>query len=377
MPAPDWPPVLSGMPLEELAEALSPFPRFRAAQILKWIASGAASFDEMTDLPLAMRAELSARFLPRPRVGATSLRGDDGAEKLVMTLADGARVEAVLLEDARPRDRAENGRAGGRDSARYTACLSTQVGCPAGCAFCATGAMGFTRDLRSAEIVEQFLLLTERAKTGAAREDSPPGRAPEGHPVSNVVVMGMGEPLLNLAELRRAVAVMGDRRGMNFSSRRITVSTCGVAEGIASLADEGPAARLALSLTTADEGLRRRLMPFTARGPLREVKEALLYFQEKGGGRVTLEAALLGGLNARDRDAREMAAFASGLDVGVNLIPWNPVKGLDFEGAPLREPSAAEVEAFAKKLTALGLNVTRRFRRGRGVAGACGQLGGA
>jgi len=275
--------------------------------------------------------------------------------------------------------------------------------------------MGFLRNLTSAEIVEQFLLLAaEAACRGAISRGQPPeepapewpapegpapeGPAPEGQaesaarqtqahegqakgaaqgrPISNIVVMGMGEPLLNLEQLRKALAVISDSRGLNFSRRRITISTCGIAEGIADLADNGPAARLALSLTTADEGLRRRLMPFTAARPLSEVKEALRRFQARGGGRITLEATLLGGINTRAQDAKAMAKFAEGLDAAVNLIPWNPVKGLEFEGAPLREPPAAEVEAFSRSLAALGLSATRRFRRGRGVMGACGQLGG-
>jgi len=187
--------------------------------------------------------------------------------------------------------------------------------------------------------------------------------------------MGMGEPFLNLEQLRRALTLISDNRGLNYSHRRITVSTCGIVDGITDLADNGPALRLALSLTTADEGLRRRLMPITAKHSLGKVKEALRYFQERGGGRITLEAVLLGGINTRESDAKKMAEFAAGLDATVNLIPWNPVKGLEFDGKALREPFPAEVEGFARRLKALGLNVTRRFRRGRGVMGACGQLG--
>ena len=347
-------PVLSGMTQEALAELISPEPRFRAAQIFKWIASGVSSFDEMGNLPLSLRREFSARYLLRPKADATRHRGKDGTAKLAVRFADGDCIEAVLLANA-----------SADGAARHTACLSTQVGCPAGCVFCKTGTMGFARNLTSAEIVEQVLLLAAEAKGEG-----------QGSPVSNIVVMGMGEPLLNLDQLRGALAVITDDRGMNFSRRRITVSTCGVVRGIADLADNGPAVRLALSLTTADEGLRRRLMPFTAKHPLGEVKEVLRHFQGKGGGRVTLEAALLGGINTRVKDARDMAAFADGLDATVNLIPWNPVKGLEFEGKPLREPPPAEVEDFARRLKALGLNVTRRFRRGRGVMGACGQLGG-
>jgi len=347
-------PVLIGMPPEELAEQISPLPHFRAVQICKWIASGTSSFEHMDNLPLLLRRELAERFTLRPNTTVQKHLGSDGTVKLALQFADGARIEAVLLND---------------NSGRRTACLSTQAGCPAGCVFCKTGA-GFRRDLTSAEIVEQFLRLKALAGESAAS----PTVSPVALPIANIVVMGMGEPLLNWAELRRALAVITGKEGLHFSRRRITVSTCGIARGIIELADQGPTVRLALSLTTADENLRRRLMPITAKEPLAAVKKALRHFQESGGGRITLEAVLLGGINTRSEDAAGMAQFARGLDAAVNLIPWNPVKGLEFEGKALREPSAAEIESFAARLKTLGLNVTRRYRRGRGVMGACGQL---
>ena len=355
-------PVLSGLPFDELAALLkedSAQPRFRAAQIFKWIARGAASFDEMTDLSRSLRESLGSRFRLRTGAVADCLRDPDGTVKLSIGLEDGPRVEAVLLADG-----------GGR----RTACLSTQAGCPAGCVFCKTGQLGFMRNLGSAEIVEQFLLLRQIASQEAgAAQDAAGGSAPLS--IANIVIMGMGEPLLNLTELRRALAVITGKQGMDFSRRRITLSTCGISDGIIDLADKGPGLRLALSLTSADEELRRRLMPITARYPLDGVKAALLHFQRQGCGRVTLEAVLLGGLNTGTRDAAAMAGFARGLDAVVNLIPWNPVEGLEFDGRPLREPSAPEVESFAAALEARGLTVTRRFRKGRGVMGACGQLG--
>jgi 23S rRNA (adenine2503-C2)-methyltransferase len=235
--------------------------------------------------------------------------------------------------------------------------------------FCKTGT-GFSRNLSSAEIVEQFLQLGR-----AAGENSVEISVPESCPVSNIVVMGMGEPLLNLPQLRRALEVITCKKGIGFSKRRITVSTCGIANGIEDLAANGPNVRLALSLTTADEELRLKLMPITKSQPLNKVKEALLGFQEKGGGRITLEAVLLGGVNTRVEDAKSIATFAKGLDAVINLIPWNPVKGLEFEGKALKPPSTAEVETYMSELEKLGLNVTRRFRRGRGIMGACGQLG--
>ncbi|MCL2043520.1 MAG: 23S rRNA (adenine(2503)-C(2))-methyltransferase RlmN [Treponema sp.] len=363
---------LSGLSPDELADIIAPLPRFRAVQIFKWIACGVSGFYEMSNLPLSLREDLSNRFSLRPDIVETIHPGADGTVKLALRFSDGAVIEAVLLSDSKQRT-------------RYTACLSTQAGCPSGCVFCKTGSLGFLRNLTSAEIVEQLLRL------GTIAKEQSSGAQPV--PIANIVVMGMGEPLLNLTELRRALNIITCGEGLNISGRRITVSTCGIADGIIDIADNGPAIRLALSLTAADEDLRRQLMPITANQPLSRVKEALRYFQErggtsprggsplrggsppKGGGRVTLEMVLLSGINTRSKDAQALAQFAQGLDVVVNLIPWNPVKGLMFDGKPLREPSAAETASFARRLEALSLKVTRRFRRGRGVMGACGQLG--
>ncbi|MDR0388315.1 MAG: 23S rRNA (adenine(2503)-C(2))-methyltransferase RlmN [Treponema sp.] len=335
-------PALSGLPPEEMAALLAPLPAYRARQIRSWISRGAGTFDDMTDLPLSLRAELGKRFTLYAGEVSAGLRDPDGTVKLGITLSDGYCVEAVLLTDG---------------EGRRTACLSTQAGCPMGCVFCKTGALGFHRNLDSSEIASQFFRLREI----------------EGD-IANIVFMGMGEPLLNLGELRRAVAALTGG-GADFSPRRITVSTSGVVPGIRDLAENGPRLRLALSLTTADEELRRRLMPVTAANPLPAVKEALRRYQERAGRRVTLEMVLLGGINTRPQDAEALAEFARGLDAAVNLIPWNPVEGMRFEGRPLREPDAGEIARLRSRLEKLGLTVTRRFRKGRAIGGACGQLG--
>jgi 23S rRNA (adenine2503-C2)-methyltransferase len=187
--------------------------------------------------------------------------------------------------------------------------------------------------------------------------------------------MGMGEPLLNLPQLRRAIAVFTDSEGMNYSRRRITISTCGIYEGLCDIAENGPYTKLALSLCTADAALRGRLMPVTVNNPLDKIKEALVLYQKKSGFRITLETVLLGGINTRNEDAASIAVFARGLDAVVNIIPWNPVGGLEFEGKLLREPEKKEIENFSAMLENYGLKVTMRHRKGRKVMGACGQLG--
>jgi 23S rRNA (adenine2503-C2)-methyltransferase len=338
-------PVLSGLPWEALREILKPLPEFRVNQVFQWIPRGIASFQQMTDLALPLREDLEKRFSLYSTVIAGRMEDPDGTVKLSIRLHDGAYIEAVLLVDG---------------AGRKTACLSTQAGCPLGCVFCKTGTRGLTRNLNSGEIFEQFLHLR------SIRPD-----------IANIVFMGMGEPLLNLPELRKFLAVLTDTRGIGFSKRRITLSTSGIIAGIRDLADQGPALGLALSLTTGDAALRSRLMPVSWCNPLPKLKEVLYYYQQRQGRRITLEAVLLGGINTRHEDSEALAAFAQGLDVVVNLIPWNPVDAMVFEGRSLREPSSRELAAFTRRLEQRGLKVTQRLRKGRSIAGACGQLGGA
>jgi 23S rRNA (adenine2503-C2)-methyltransferase len=334
---------LTALSPEELADLFIGLPSFRAKQIFKWIARGAVSFNEMTDLPKETRESLSSRHSLYGSSVERVLRDPDGTVKLKINLSDGAKIEAALLRD---------------DRGRQTACVSTQAGCPAGCVFCKTGSLGFLRNLAAHEIVEQFLHLR--------------GINPS---IDNIVIMGMGEPLLNLEELRRAVAIITHPEGLGLSKRRITLSTSGVSAGILDMAERGPDLRLAVSLTTADQALREELMPIARANPLSALKEALLRHQETRGRRITLEAVLLGGVNTRDEDAESIAAFARDLDAAINLIPWNPVEGMSFRGRPLREPTGAEIARFSRELARRGLAVTRRHRRGRSVSAACGQLG--
>lgn len=312
---------------------------FRGTQIFKWITRGALSFEDMTDLPASERANLAKLY---PNLLGTSVdarfQDPDGTVKLRLRLSDGAAVEAVLLTDI---------------EGRKTACISTQVGCPMACAFCKTGTLGFLRNLAAFEIVEEYLHLVRLF----------------GRP-SNLVFMGMGEPLLNLPEVRKAVSLLSHPDGIGLSLRKITVSTCGLPEAIRDLADNGPHVRLAVSLTSAIEEKRSALMPVNRTHGLSELKDALLHYQERTNDRITLEAVLLGGSNDGPEDARAIVEWARPLKVQVNLIPWNPVPEL-----PFREPSRKAVEAMILALESAGIPTTRRMRRGRGVLGACGQLG--
>ena len=291
----------------------------------------------MSDLPAALRGLLDSRATISSSVPDAVRRSADGSVKLRLALSDGGMVEAMALSN-------------GRD--RRTACLSTQVGCPMGCAFCRTGLMGFRRNLEAHEIVEQFLHL---------------GR--EAGPIANVVFMGMGEPLLNLDRVRRAVEILHHRDGAGLGLRKLTLSTSGVGSGILELAEKGPAIRLAVSLVSADPAMRASLMPVCRSTPLPALKEALVRYQELTGDRITLEIVLLEGKTDRPEDAEALLRFLPPLSAMVNLIPWNPTPDL-----PFREPAAERVRLFRARLEEAGVAVAQRFRRGRDLDGACGQL---
>ncbi len=329
---------IAGLLAEEISEKLSLSPSFRGKQIFEWIGKGAKSFDEMTNLPSSIRSQLEEKAALRSSTVSKVLKDPDGTIKLQITLQDGLAVETVLLTDRED---------------RKTACVSCQVGCAMNCQFCQTGSLGFARDLTPSEIVEQFLYLEEHAG-----------------PLDNIVFMGMGEPMMNLASVRKAIAVLTNQGGRGLSGRRITLSTSGVIKGIYDLADNGPNIRLAVSLTTADPELRKEIMPIGRTNPLDELRKAIDYFAKKTGKRVTLEAAMLHDTNTNEESAKNMINFAKGMDVHINLIPWNPVEGLKFT-----EPTASECRNFVNRLEKAGLNVTLRTRRGREIGGACGQLG--
>lgn len=330
--------ILTGLTPDEISSSLQLKPSFRAKQVYEWIYKGVESFDQMTNIDKGTRQFLEDNALLRSSKVSEVLKDPDGTIKLQITLSDGRAIETVLLTDR------EN---------RKTACVSCQAGCAMQCAFCQTGKLGLGRNLTAGEIVEEFLYMEKEA-----------GK------LDNIVFMGMGEPMQNLEAIRKAVRILTDPKGRALSARRITLSTCGLTKGIYDLADNGPAMRLAVSLTTADPDLREKLMPVTRGNPLPELKKAIAYYSQKTGKRVTLEAALLAGQNTSRESAMRMVEFSRGIDVYVNLIPWNPVPGLGFE-----TPTPAECSAFVSILENNGINVNLRTRRGTKIGGACGQLG--
>jgi len=329
---------ISGLVPEEMKDLLGLSYVWRARQVFKWIADGVRSFDLMTNLPLDERKRLSTSFSFFSTHVTQTFTDPDGTVKLQVLLSDGQAVETVLLTDS---------------SNRKTACVSCQVGCPMGCAFCQTGHIGYSRDLTAEEIIEQFFHLEDTV-----------GK------LDNIVFMGMGEPLLNLTAIRKTVEVLTHPQGRGLSRRRITVSTCGLCDGIRNLAENGPDIRLAVSLTVADDQLRSSLMPVNKTWNLDQLQDAIKYYNEKTGKRVTLEVAVMAGVNTNKEHASLLEQFARPIDVHINIIPWNPVSNL-----PFKTPAHRETERFVEWLERSGLNVTLRRRRGRGIAGACGQLG--
>lgn len=328
-------------PILELLPEELPGEGYRKAQIAHWLyAKGALDFAEMTDLPKALREALDREWRISEFALVEAYPSQDGSVKYLFTLLDGQRTEAVYMPY-------EN---------RKTVCLSTMVGCPAGCAFCATGAMGFGRNLTAAEILSQLLAIAHHQ-----------GLSPR--EIRNVVLMGMGEPLLNLKNVLKAVRVMLHPKGLALSPRRITLSTVGIPKGILRLAEEDLGVRLALSLHAPDDETRKKIIPTAHRYPIAEILEAVRHYYARTRRRVTFEYTLLQGVNDHPWQARLLAKLLKGLSAHVNLIPFNP-----WEGAPVEGTPRAGILAFAGELRRLGVPTSIRWSRGQDVGAACGQL---
>jgi 23S rRNA (adenine2503-C2)-methyltransferase len=317
-------------------------PSYRADQLYRWLYSSLATkFEEMSNLPQSLRqrlAEVADLHILQP---VMSTRSSDGlTRKVLFALPDGETIESVLMlyDD------------------RRTVCLSTQVGCPVGCAFCATGKSGFVRNLSPGEIVEQVLHFLR--ELGA-----------QGQRVTNVVFMGMGEPLLNYEATWKAVQRLTDPRGINLGARRITISTIGVVPAIQRLIREDSQVGLAVSLHAPTDALRRTLIPLAAKYPLRELMNVCGDYVERTGRRVTFEYALIAGVNDSLEQASRLASLLKGLLCHVNLIPLNPIEDSSWQAS-----SPEEVRVFQGELRRRGVNTTTRLRRGADIEAGCGQL---
>jgi 23S rRNA (adenine2503-C2)-methyltransferase len=335
---------LSRAGLVELMAALGQKP-FRARQLQRWLhRSGAASLEEMTDLPRALRDELGRRASLTTLERASEQRSADGTIKWGWRTADGKLVESVYMPE----------------TDRKTLCVSSQVGCAIGCTFCMTGTMGLARHLSAGEMVDQV----HRANRRLVEL----GEGPAPRPLTNLVFMGMGEPLHNYQHLVEALALLLDEDGPNFSHRHVTVSTSGLVPMMRRLGEETQV-KLAVSLNATTDAQRDALMPINRRWPIADLLRACRDFPMKQGRRITFEYVLLGGVNDSDEDAERLARLVRGLPAKVNLIPYNDNPGLGF-----RAPAPERVEAFHQQLLARLITAVVRKNRGRDIAAACGQL---
>ncbi len=315
---------------------------FRAAQVFDWIyQKDAAGFEAMTNLSKETRTKLAEQFaLPIIQLLRT-LESEDGETiKFLWELPDKKRVESVLI----------------LSGDRRTVCISCQVGCPARCAFCASGKEGLLRNLSPAEIVEQVLHINRYLKQ-------------KGERVSHLVFMGMGEPMENYEAVVKAIDIFHHPEGLNISQRRITVSTVGVVEGIHRLAKEELKVNLVLSLHAPNQHIRKKIIPYARKYPLEEILLAMDEYSRQTKRDITYEYTLLSGINDHKKNAEELAQLLTGKQCTVNLIPYNPVDGLR-----LQRPEKEAVEGFRAILEEAGINTTWRYTKGKDIAAACGQL---
>ena len=316
--------------------------RYRTVQILRWLyQKGVGSFDEMTNLSKTFRHGLSQVSTLSALWPLRIEEAHDGTRKFLFQLSDGNRIESVLIPE----------------KSRLTLCLSTQVGCPLGCRFCLTGKKGWKRDLRLSEIINQIL---------AVRKSLPQKRS-----ITNIVLMGMGEPLLNYENTIKAIELMTHPDAFKFSARRVTLSTAGLLPQLEALAEQKMSFRLAISLNASDEDTRSRLMPINRRYPMAKVLEFCRRLRLPPRTRITFEYVLLEGMNDSLLDAKKLLKNLRGIPSKVNLIPLNEAPGI-----PFKRPSDERIGKFQEILMEGGLTVIVRASKGSDIRAACGQLQG-
>ncbi|MBO7481372.1 MAG: 23S rRNA (adenine(2503)-C(2))-methyltransferase RlmN [Bacteroidales bacterium] len=316
--------------------------KFRSSQIFEWIwKKGVQSFDEMTNIPKPLRDKLSEKFGFGNVVCVYSVASADGTRKFLFETVDGCRFEGVLIPSAD----------------RVTACISTQVGCQMGCAFCATGKLGFKRNLTSGEIFHQVFLLNRLSDESF------------GSPLSNIVIMGMGEPLMNYENTLAAINMICSPQSMGMSPQRITMSTCGIAPQIKRLADDGIRFNLSISLHSAINAKRDEIMPINRKYNLSELSDAIRYFHAKTGSRITYEYLMLGGVNDSLDDARALTEFTKVSPCKINIIEYNPHPNDTFQ-----RTNSVALEKFIGHIESCNIVVTIRKSKGMDIAAACGQL---
>ena len=332
---------IKSMNLAELTEFVASIGEkaFRAKQLYQWLhVKQVYAFDDMTNLSKAFREKLSeVSFITDLKQEQVQISQIDGTRKYLFLLEDGNVIESVLM-------RYKHGN---------SVCISSQVGCRMGCRFCASTLDGLVRGLRPSEMIDQIYKIGQDI----------------GERISNVVVMGTGEPMDNYDNLLKFITLLTDENGLNISQRNLTVSTCGIVPRMRQLADEKLSITLALSLHASNQKKRLELVPVANKYDIHDVIDACKYYFDQTGRRVTFEYSLVGGVNDTDEDARELSQLIHGMNCHVNLIPVNPIKERDYV-----QSNAAVIAAFKNKLEKNGINVTVRREMGRDIDGACGQL---
>jgi 23S rRNA (adenine2503-C2)-methyltransferase len=333
--------------VEELGEK-----KYRAAQLYSWLYSKAASsFDEMTDISKDFRLVLSQTAQVQNLKSEIQNVSSDGTIKFLFRLSDGLSIESVLIPGAKKQADEES---------RLTLCVSTQVGCPLDCKFCATGTMGFTRNLTAGEIIDQVIQVQKKSEKR----------------ITNLVYMGMGEPMLNYDNVMKSIGIINDDRGLNIGARHITISTAGYADKIRQMADEGRNVKLALSLHSLDNEKRIKLMPITKKFSVDELIGALEYYYYKTRRRPTFEYILFDSFNDTATDIKAFVKLSRRIPCKVNLIPFHSIEFTHPSGfsASLKPAPSEKVEAFAEALRKSDITVMVRGSSGKDINAACGQL---
>ena len=333
---------LKNFDLNKLKEIIKNFgfEQFRAKQVYEWIYNKEElDIVEMKNLPEKLRQKLKQNYTLSSLKIKQIQESKDGTKKILYELKDGYKIESVLIPD----------------DDRTTLCISSQAGCGCGCRFCATGKLGFKRNLETAEIIEEFILAEKENKKK----------------IDNLVFMGMGEPLLNWENVKKAILIISDKSGRNFSQSRITVSTIGIVPKIKEIAESDLKFYLAISLVAADDKMRSELVPFNEKYGLKDIIEISRYYNEKTEREITYEYVMLQNKNDSDEDAKKIIKILKGIKCKINLIPYNVNEKFEF-----KKPETERVLKFQKILLDAGFKVFIRKEKGSDISAACGQLAG-
>ncbi len=341
--------LLKGLTLQELKDHFSEKGEksFRGEQIFKWMYGDLVdSFNEMSNLPKSLREKLNeSSEINTLRITNSEFSERTGTKKYILETSEGNKIESVFIPEEK----------------RTTICISTQVGCPLDCKFCATGLMGYKKNLSAGEIFDQFKMV---------KKDNPET------PVTNIVYMGMGEPLLNFKETVKSLEIFSEEFTTGISLKKITVSTAGIAPKIIELADTGLKAKLALSLHSCFEDIRSKIMPINKKYSLKENLEAIRYYVKQTKTKITFEYVMLDGINDRKEDIAALAKLCNSLPSKINIIPFNSLEHMNPKGfaAELRPTKLERIKLFAQKLKDRDITVMLRNTQGDDIAAACGQL---